>query len=261
MTSTATNGKPSLPTAATNGGASRLVYAVVARGITPLVEHTSTSGNFPSVARVLLAKIQASEQTRMSYIYDDYAFHFVREANIAFLCLTDEQFSRKLAFAFLEDVKERFKATYPRDAVLEAGALAFNEGFSRVLRKQMDFYADPRRSEASYINHGWMSPGSQQATQGPAVANVEKLLRRGEKIELLVEKQPYNGNGKHSHEPRRGLSSMRFDARGSRRARPGGFLSHVRSVRGMLVLFIIIVVLVVSIVSSMCGGLDLPACQ
>jgi len=45
------------------------VYALVARGKTVLAEFTSTSGNFPTVTRVLLAKIPA-EDSKMSYVYD-----------------------------------------------------------------------------------------------------------------------------------------------------------------------------------------------
>lgn len=237
----------------------RLVYAVVARGITPLAEYTSTSGNFPSVSRVLLGKIQTSDQARMSYVYDAYAFHYVAEAGIIYMCLTEEQFPRRLAFAFLEDIKERFKATYPREAMIEATSLGFNDGFARVLRKQIDFYADPTRSAASYVNRAWMSTNSNQPSQGPAMANVEKLLRRGEKIELLVEGDESTASQDQNGRSSRGMSTLRLD---SRNARPrGGPLSHLRSVRGLFLLFVVIVVLVVSIVSSVCGGLSLPECQ
>lgn len=48
---------------------SRQVYALVAREKTVLAEYTATSGNFPTVTRVLLAKIPPSDG-RMSYVYD-----------------------------------------------------------------------------------------------------------------------------------------------------------------------------------------------
>jgi hypothetical protein len=46
-----------------------IFYALVARGKTVLVEHTSRSGNFPTVTRVLLSKI-GGEDAKMSYVYD-----------------------------------------------------------------------------------------------------------------------------------------------------------------------------------------------
>lgn len=45
------------------------VYALVAREKTVLAEYTATSGNFPTVTRVLLAKIPPADG-RMSYVYD-----------------------------------------------------------------------------------------------------------------------------------------------------------------------------------------------
>lgn len=45
------------------------VYALVAREKTVLAEFTASSGNFPTVTRVLLAKIPPADG-RMSYVYD-----------------------------------------------------------------------------------------------------------------------------------------------------------------------------------------------
>lgn len=47
------------------------VYALISREKTVLAEYTATSGNFPTVTRVLLAKIP-QEDGRMSYVYDKY---------------------------------------------------------------------------------------------------------------------------------------------------------------------------------------------
>ena len=52
-------------------GKGKIVYALVARGKTVLAEYTATSGNFPTVTRVLLGKIPARDG-KMSYVYDKY---------------------------------------------------------------------------------------------------------------------------------------------------------------------------------------------
>jgi hypothetical protein len=46
-----------------------ILYALVARDKNVLAEYTSISGNFPTVTRVLLSKIQAGDG-KMSYLYD-----------------------------------------------------------------------------------------------------------------------------------------------------------------------------------------------
>ncbi|KAH8045569.1 SNAP receptor [Aureococcus anophagefferens] len=51
-----------------------IVYAVVARRTAVLAEFTMTSGNFPSVTRVLLSKI-TDKDSRLAY--DQHVFHYV----------------------------------------------------------------------------------------------------------------------------------------------------------------------------------------
>jgi len=50
-----------------------ILYSLVARGRTVLSEFTFTSGNFPTITRVLLGKINVSRDNKMSYVYDQSA--------------------------------------------------------------------------------------------------------------------------------------------------------------------------------------------
>ncbi|RHY92106.1 hypothetical protein DYB35_012865 [Aphanomyces astaci] len=80
------------------------VYALVSRGKTVLAEFTASSGNFPTVTRVLLAKIP-TEDSKMSYVYDQHIFHYVVQDGITYLCMADNDFKRRVPFQFLEDLK------------------------------------------------------------------------------------------------------------------------------------------------------------
>ena len=44
----------------------------------------------------------------MSYVYDRYLFHYIQKNSITFLCMADDEFPRRIAFAFLEDLMRRF---------------------------------------------------------------------------------------------------------------------------------------------------------
>ena len=48
----------------------------------------------------------------MSYVYDEYVFHYVVYKQITFLCMADDQSKRRIPFAFLEDIQNRFISTY-----------------------------------------------------------------------------------------------------------------------------------------------------
>jgi len=46
-----------------------VIYALVARNKTVLVDQQARSGNFPTITRMLLARIGPEDQ-KMSYVYD-----------------------------------------------------------------------------------------------------------------------------------------------------------------------------------------------
>ena len=54
-----------------------ILYSLVARGKTVLSEFTFTSGNFPTITRLLLAKIDCGRDGKVSYVYDQYVFHYL----------------------------------------------------------------------------------------------------------------------------------------------------------------------------------------
>ena len=154
--------------------------SLVANGKTVLAEFTSTSGNFPTVTRLLLQKIPA-ENGKMSYVYDKHVFHYIVEEGITYLCMADSQ-ERRIPFAFLEDIKNRFKYSYG-DQGRTAIAFQMNEDFGRELQKQMEYYnANPAADNINRVRQ------QLDEVKGVMVQNIEKVLERGEKIELLVDK-------------------------------------------------------------------------
>mmetsp|Transcript_49804 Transcript_49804/g.128136 ORF Transcript_49804/g.128136 Transcript_49804/m.128136 type:complete len:160 (-) Transcript_49804:729-1208(-) len=125
-----------------------IIYALVARATSQsccvLAEHTTTSGNFTTVTRRILEKVPEKSGS-YSYIYDKvYLFHIIRADGLLYVCLADEGFGKRIPFAFLEDIKSSFVATYG-DSGREALAYAMNENFGPVLQRQI-----VRRSSIEY---------------------------------------------------------------------------------------------------------------
>lgn len=112
-----------------------ILYALVARKKAVLAEYTSSTGNFPTVTRVLLAKIPDND-SKMSYVYDKHVFHYIVDQGITFLCMSDEATKRRITFSFLEDVKKLWRERY---ASVEQNALPFslNDLFSPILRQKI----------------------------------------------------------------------------------------------------------------------------
>jgi vesicle-associated membrane protein 7 len=155
-------------------------HSLVANGRTVLAEFTSTSGNFPTVTRLLLQKIPPDDG-KMSYVYDSHVFHYLVADGITYLCMADSQ-ERRIPFAFLEDIKNRFKYNYG-DRGRTAIAFQMNDDFGRDLQKQMAYYnANPAADNINRVRN------QLEEVKGVMVQNIEKVLERGEKIELLVDK-------------------------------------------------------------------------
>jgi vesicle-associated membrane protein 7 len=158
-----------------------ILYAVVAKGKNVLAEFTNKSGNFVTITRVLLGKINSDSDQKMSYVYDQYIFHYIVENHILYLCMCDEQSKRRIPFAFLNDIKTKFISSYG-DQAQTALAFAMNSGFSPYLSKQIEYFNSPNADSFTQIND------KLDDVKNVMVQNIESVLERGEKLELLVDK-------------------------------------------------------------------------
>jgi len=204
-----------------------------------LVEYTSTSGNFPVVTRVLLSKIPPQDG-KMSYVYDRYVFHYVVECGITYLCMTNEKQTRRVPFAFLEDIRRRFKTQFG-EGVHTAIPFSLNEEFVPVLQRQMEYYnSDPSADSISKVKT------QLDDVKHVMVENIEKVLERGEKIELLVDKTD-----------RLNQTAFKFE-KTSKQLKTALFWQKVRTY-ALGVLAVLILALVVTV--SACGGFTFKDCR
>ncbi|KAL3500907.1 hypothetical protein ACH5RR_040000 [Cinchona calisaya] len=159
-----------------------ILYALVARGSVVLAEFTATSTNAGSIARQIVEKISGNNDTNVSYSQDRYIFHVKRTDGLTVLCMADEVAGRRIPFAFLEEIHQRFVRTYGR-AVLSAQAYAMNDEFSRVLSQQMEYYShDPNADRINRLK------GEMSQVRNVMIENIDKVLERGDRLELLVDK-------------------------------------------------------------------------
>jgi len=215
-----------------------IIYSVVARGNTVLAEYASARGNFDQVARKILQKIP-TQNNKMSYTHERHIFHYIVESGITFLCMADEEFGRRVPFAFLEDIKNRFFSTYG-DRGKTAMAFQMNEDFSRILKSQMDYYSNnPNADKIKQIQ------GEVDEVKNVMVTNIEKILERGEKIELLVDKTE-------------NLSQSAFKFKKSSTQLKNAM--WWKNVKLMIVIVIIVLLVIYVIIAIACGGLAFQDC-
>nr|GLL37882.1 vesicle-associated membrane protein 711-like [Ipomoea trifida] len=216
-----------------------ILYALVGRGSVVLAEHSAASTNASAIAKQILDKIPGNDDTNVSYSQDRYIFHVKRTDGLTVLCMADDVAGRRIPFAFLEDIHQRFVKTYGR-AVLSAQAYAMNNEFSRVLNQQMEYYSnDPNADRINRIK------GEMSQVRNVMIENIDKVLERGDRLELLVDKtETMQGN------------TFRF------RKQARQFRSTVwwRNVKLIVAVIVLLLVIAYAVLAFICHGITLPSC-
>lgn len=217
-----------------------ILYALVGRGTTVLSEFSAVTGNAGAVARRILEKLPVESESRLCFSQDRYIFHILRSDGLIFLCMANDTFGRRIPFSYLEDIKMRFIKNYGRIAS-QAPAYAMNDEFSRVLHQQMEFFSSNPSSDT--LNRVREEVGELRSIM---VDNIDRILERGDRIELLVDKTAtMQGNSFH----------FRKQSNRLRRA------IWMKNAKLMALMTCLILVLLYLIISSFCGGITLPSCR
>ncbi|PWA78378.1 vesicle-associated membrane protein [Artemisia annua] len=176
-----------------------LIYSFVAKGTIVLAEHTAYSGNVSTVAVQCLQKLP-SGSTKYTYACDGYTFNFLLDTGFVFLVVADESAGRSMPFVFLERVKDDFKKRYgasigsDHPLADDSDDDLFEDRFSIAYNLDREFGPKIKEHMDYCLNHpdemSKLSKLKAQITEvkGIMMDNIEKVLDRGEKIELLVDK-------------------------------------------------------------------------
>ncbi|KAJ4778270.1 Vesicle-associated membrane protein 727 [Rhynchospora pubera] len=163
-----------------------LIYSFVAKGTIVLAEYTWFFGNIRTIAIQCLAKLPPNSN-KFTYSCDGHTFNFLVEKGFVFLVVTNEELGWSAPFVFLERVKEDFVRQYGsdiddegRDSHLFSISYSLDYDFGPILKEHMQYC----------INHPEEISKLTDLTEmkGIIMDNIEKVLDRGEKIELIVDK-------------------------------------------------------------------------
>ncbi|CAD7698204.1 unnamed protein product [Ostreobium quekettii] len=210
---------------------SQILFSLVARGPVVLAECSTVSGNAIQIAHRILEKMPTTD-TRVSYTQERHMYHVLIVDGITYLCMSEEGFGRRIPYAFLEDVKNKFVTTYG-SAAMNAVAYEYSTDFSRVLEQQMDYFSNDPNADAITRARGGIAE-----VKNVMIENIEKVLERGERIELLVDKTDH-------------LSSEAFMFR--KEARKLRNKMRWKNIKLALIIALIIFVIVMLITAFVCG--------
>ncbi|KAK8584945.1 hypothetical protein V6N13_138888 [Hibiscus sabdariffa] len=160
-----------------------LIYAFVSRGEVILAEYTEFSGNFNSIAFQCLQKLPSSNN-KFTYNCDGHTFNYLVDNGYTYCVVADESAGRQVPVAFLERVKDDFVPRYGSGKAATAPANGLNKEFGPKLKEHMQYCVE----HPEEISKLAKVKAQVSEVKGVMMENIEKVLDRGEKIELLVDK-------------------------------------------------------------------------
>eukprot|EP00415_Alexandrium_ostenfeldii_P000631 UN0631 len=191
-------------------------------------------GNFEQVMlQQVLPRIERSVDFK-SYTWNDYAVHILgdEERELLFVCMADLRMKRRIPFAFLDALRENFGGCYLPDQVQSAIAYGMDKDFKPVLQQLMERYNSPEADRLTMMQQR-VADINDELMDG-----IGKLLERGEKIDLLVER------------------SQALQSRSSSFMRDAGRLRRNiwwKNVRLVAALVCVVIVVIFVIVMASCG--------
>ncbi|KAK9068724.1 hypothetical protein SSX86_012839 [Deinandra increscens subsp. villosa] len=164
-------------------GQKSLIYSFVARGTVIIAEYTEFKGNFTTVASQGLQKLPENNN-RFSYNCDGHTFNYLTDNGYTFCIVAVESAGKQLPLGFLERVKDDFHKKYPKGKASTAAAKSLSKSFGPKMKEQMQYCV----SHPEEIDKIAKVKAQVSEVKGVMLDNIEKVMERGEKVELLVDK-------------------------------------------------------------------------
>ena len=112
-------------------------------------------------------------------------FHYTHQNGILVLCMADAQVNKKLAFTFLQDVRERFFDTYMPHDIENAKSYSLKSfGFETIKPRMQLYNENPEmfKDKADELLQNMIHLKEEM------VENIDNLIQRDGKIEIIAEK-------------------------------------------------------------------------
>ena len=175
---------------------------------TILTEHTtSPASGASSLASIILPKIRHERPEKLTYTHNQNFVHYVADApsdhpdgdpsagGLTYLVVARSDLGRRIPFGYLCEIRKRFLSTYdPRSTDFQSVPPYGAANFNGELKTLMVEYGTTEEGRADAISR---AQGEIENVRGIMTENIERVLERGERIDLLVDKTDRLGGSAH----------------------------------------------------------------
>jgi len=129
--------------------------------------------DYQNQAKMLFRKLSPQSPPKCTIETGPYLFHYLIEYDVCYLVLCEKNFSKRLAYSYLEDIAQEFHSQYGRKVNTVTRPYTFIE-FDTYIQKAKKQFSDSRsRRNLNVINN------QLQDVQRIMVQNIDDVLQRG----------------------------------------------------------------------------------
>ncbi|ODQ68193.1 synaptobrevin-domain-containing protein [Nadsonia fulvescens var. elongata DSM 6958] len=169
-----------------NESCSNYVYVSVVHGTSVLSEYEVVPSNSKVLISLLLEKINPYDDKKMSFLHGDHSIHYVTcpstasfPQGLTYSVVTSKSYSRNSAFTLLAKLQKEFIENFG-DVGVASIHLGEFKGFEIKLKELVD------QAESGEYDSFKLAQEEINQVRNLMVENVERVLERGERINLLV---------------------------------------------------------------------------
>ena len=186
--------------ASSSTAATPLLYSCIAYKSIILSEHTTSAASATSgLAGVVLPKIDHSSAEKRTYVHGSNNIHYIADAEpassdpsslsapgLTYLVVAPSDLGRRIPFGYLLQVKKDFLTKFPAaktnfSSLPAYGAASFNSEMKKLM---VEIGTSKAGQEDAFRN----VQREIEDVRGIMTENIERVLERGERIDLLVDK-------------------------------------------------------------------------
>ena len=163
---------------------SSIIYTLIGNesSPTPLAEISLAGGNFHLMAIKLLDKCKGEVNISRSYAYEqEYMFHYHNKDGLSVLCMANASYSNRLAYEFLFKIRDKIFEEYGKE-FNQAIGFSLKKHFIEEVKQIMQNYNIKKEDKIAVVQKNI------DEVKNIMIQNIDKILERGDKIEILVTK-------------------------------------------------------------------------
>lgn len=123
-------------------------------------EETEDLSTYKTQAKLLIKKLNSNSESKCSIESNNYIFHYLISMNVCYLVICDRSYPKKLAFSFLDIIRQEFQSNYGSEIGMVSRPYAFVK-FDPFIQRTKKQFQDTSKINSLLSSNTGNNPNSQ----------------------------------------------------------------------------------------------------